>query len=118
MSGFSNFAISFSIIRILAGGITSLHLGVSAVGGGDRVATGAVFCLVVGLGIAQIASAFPTTGGLHHRASILGGKGWGWAVAWLNLGGVVPVTAVTLVLLVAAWWLGVRRHFAGPPALR
>src|SRR6266568_4318982 len=33
MSGFSNFAISFSIICILAGGITSLQLGLSAVGG-------------------------------------------------------------------------------------
>ncbi|HWO09515.1 MAG TPA: hypothetical protein VNN80_08545, partial [Polyangiaceae bacterium] len=33
MGAFSNFAISFSIICILAGGITSLQLGLSAVGG-------------------------------------------------------------------------------------
>ena len=33
MSGFSNFAISFSIICILAGGITSFQAGLSSAGG-------------------------------------------------------------------------------------
>jgi hypothetical protein len=33
MSAFSNFAISLSIICILAGGITSFHLGLCSVGG-------------------------------------------------------------------------------------
>ena len=45
MSGFSNFAISFSIICILAGGITSLQLGTSAVGG---AAAGIVWPIGVG----------------------------------------------------------------------
>src|SRR6266567_2209147 len=61
MSGFSNFAISFSIICILAGGITSLQLGLSAVGGAAaRVVwpAGVAFCFVVALCMAQIASAF------------------------------------------------------------
>src|SRR5882757_6146394 len=78
MSGFSNFAISFSIICILAGGITSLQLGVSAVGGaaaGIVWPVGVGFCFLVTLGMAQIASAFPTAGGLYHWSSILGGKG-------------------------------------------
>ncbi len=100
MSGFSNFAISFSIICILAGGITSLQLGVSAVGGaaaGIVWPVGVAFSLVVALGMAQIASAFPTAGGLYHWSSILGGKGWGWATAWLNLGGLVLVTAAVNV---------------------
>ena len=90
MSGFSNFAISFSIICILAGGITSLQLGISAVGGaaaGIVWPVGVVFSLFVALCMAQIASAFPTAGGLYHWSSILGGKGWGWAAAWFNLGG-------------------------------
>ncbi len=33
MSGFSNFAISLSIICILAGGITSFHVGLGSAGG-------------------------------------------------------------------------------------
>src|SRR3954452_10774233 len=100
MNGFSNFAISFSIICILAGGITSLQLGVSAVGGaaaGIVWPVGVGFSLVVALCMAQVASAFPTAGGLYHWSSILGGKGWGWATAWFNLAGLVFVTAAVNV---------------------
>src|SRR5712671_3389672 len=100
MSGFSNFAISFSIICILAGGITSLQLGLSAVGGaaaGIVWPVGVGFCLIVALCMAQIASAFPTAGGLYHWSSILGGKGWGWAAAWFNLSGLIFVTAAVNV---------------------
>jgi amino acid transporter len=96
MSGFSNFAISFSIICILAGGITSFPLGLSAVGGaaaGIVWPVGVGFCFLVALCMAQIGSAFPTAGGLYHWSSILGGKGWGWATAWFNLAGLVFVTA-------------------------
>src|SRR5438270_6422338 len=96
MSGFSNFAISFSIICILAGGITSLQLGISAVGGaaaGIIWPVGVGFALLVTLCMAQIASAFPTAGGLYHWSSLLGGKGWGWATAWFNLAGLIFVTA-------------------------
>jgi amino acid transporter len=100
MSAFSNFAISFSTICILAGGITSLQLGVSAVGGaaaGLVWPIGVAFSLIVALSMAQIASAFPTAGGLYHWSAILGGKGWGWATAWFNLGGLVFVTAAVNV---------------------
>src|SRR5438477_7503905 len=100
MSGFSNFAISFSIICIIAGGITSLQLGISAVGGaaaGVVWPAGVGFCFLVALCMAQIASAFPTAGGLYHWSSILGGKGWGWAAAWFNLAGLVFVAAAVNV---------------------
>ncbi|MCC6556353.1 MAG: amino acid permease [Polyangiaceae bacterium] len=96
MSGFSNFAISFSIICILAGGITSFHLALSATGGGGvgvGWAVGTLLTLVVAACMAQIASAYPTAGGLYHWASILGGRGWGWGAAWLNLAGLVFVVA-------------------------
>src|SRR5215468_164292 len=74
MSGFSNFAISFSIICIIAGGITSLQLGISAVGGaaaGVVWPVGVLFSLIVALCMAHIASAFPTAGGLYHWSSLL-----------------------------------------------
>jgi amino acid transporter len=96
MSGFSNFAISMSIICILSGGITSFHLGYCSVGGAS-IGLGwplvALFSLAVAATMGQVASAFPTAGGLYHWASILGGKGWGWATAWFNLGGLVTVLA-------------------------
>ncbi len=112
MSGFSNFAISFSIICILAGGITSLQLGLSAVGGaaaGFIWPLGMLFSLVVACCMAQVASAFPTAGALYHWSSILGGRGWGWATAWFNLLGLLFVTAAVNV---GAYGLFV--NFVGP----
>ena len=94
MSSFSNFAVSFSIICILSGGINSLGQGISGVGGaaiGIGWPIGCLISLLFAVGMAQIASAYPTAGGLYHWGSILGGRGWGWATAWLNLIGLVTV---------------------------
>src|SRR5438132_2073161 len=96
MSGFSNFAISLSIICILAGGITSFHVGLCSVGGaaiGLGWPLACLFSLCVAATMGQVASAFPTAGGLYHWASILGGRGWGWATAWFNLAGLITVLA-------------------------
>ncbi|MBM4005601.1 MAG: amino acid permease [Planctomycetes bacterium] len=96
LGSFSNLAISLSIICILAGGITSFHLGFCAAGGAS-IGLGwplvCAFSTVVALSMGQIASAFPTAGGLYHWASILGGRGWGWGTAWFNLIGLVTVLA-------------------------
>src|SRR5213593_4065401 len=96
MDGFSNYAISLSIICILAGGITSFQVGFCSVGGAS-IGLGwplvCAFSLVVALTMGQVASAFPTAGGLYHWASILGGKGWGWVTAWFNLVGLITVVA-------------------------
>ena len=94
MSGFSNFAISLSIICILAGGITSFHVGLCSAGGaviGIGWPLVSLFSMAVAATMAQIASAFPTAGGLYHWGSILGGRAWGWATAWFNLAGLVTV---------------------------
>ncbi len=94
MKGFSNFAISFSIICILSGGINSLGQAIGGAGGasiGIGWPLGCLVSLIFALGMAQIASAYPTAGGLYHWSSILGGRGWGWATAWLNLLGLVTV---------------------------
>ena len=96
MSGFSNFALSFSIICILAGGITTFQAALSA-GGGASIGigwpVGAVFSLIVAAAMAQISSSYPTSGGLYHWGSILGGKGYGWTTAWFNLLGLIFVVA-------------------------
>ena len=41
------------------------------------------YCLIVALCLAQVASAFPTAGGLYHWSALLGGRGWGWACAMI-----------------------------------
>ncbi len=96
MTGFSNFAISLSIICILAGGITSFHVGLCSAGGAS-IGLGwplvCLFSLCVAATMAQVASAFPTAGGLYHWGSILGGRACGWITAWFNLAGLITVLA-------------------------
>jgi len=96
MGGFSNFAISFSIICILAGGISAFPLALGGAGGasiGIGWLVGATFATIVALAMAQISSSYPTAGGLYHWGSILGGKGYGWCTAWFNLLGLIFVVA-------------------------
>jgi amino acid transporter len=96
LGGFSNFALSLSIICILAGGVTSFHLGLCSVGGAS-IGLGwplvGLFALAVAATMGQLASTFPTAGGLYHWAAILGGRGWGWTTAWFNLAGLITVLA-------------------------
>jgi len=99
MGSFSNFAVSFSIISILTGGITTYYLGMDA--GGPFVITIGWFIvgaltLCVGLGMAEITSAYPTAGGLYYWSAQLAKKNkaaWSWACGWFNLVGQVAVTA-------------------------
>ncbi|SHF12972.1 Amino acid transporter [Kaistia soli DSM 19436] len=94
MSRFSNFAISFSIICILSGGINSLAQATSGAGGAAIGIGWPLGCLISGvfaLAMAQISSAYPTAGGLYHWGSILGNRFTGWLTAWFNLLGLVTV---------------------------
>lgn len=94
MSRFSNFAISFSIICILSGGINSFAQATSSIGGAGAGIGWIVGCCIsafFALAMAQIASAYPTAGGLYHWASILGNRFTGWLTAWLNLLGLITV---------------------------
>ncbi len=96
MGGFSNFAISFSIICILACGISAFPLALGGAGGasiGIGWLVGGSFAAIVALAMAQISSSYPTAGGLYHWGSILGGKGFGWTTAWFNLLGLIFVVA-------------------------
>jgi amino acid transporter len=100
MSGFSNYAVSLSIICILAGGITSFHQGLCSVGGasiGLGWPAASLLALAFAATMGQVASAFPTAGGLYHWASILGDRGWGWVTAWFNLAGLITVLAAVNV---------------------
>jgi amino acid transporter len=95
-SGFSNFAISFSIISILAGCFTSFGLGWNN-GGPLAIAFGwpiiSCFILIIGLCMSELVSAFPTSGGIYWWASKLGGPKAGYYTGWLNLIGLLAIVA-------------------------
>jgi amino acid transporter len=95
-SGFSNFAISFSIISILAGCFTSFGLGWNN-GGPAAIAWGwpivAAFILVIGVCLSELVSAYPTSGGIYWWASKLGGAKAGYYTGWLNLIGLIAIVA-------------------------
>jgi amino acid transporter len=95
-SGFSNFAISFSIISILAGCFTTF--GQAWMNGGPVAITWgwpliAGFILIIGFCISELVSAFPTAGGIYWWAAKLGKPVHGWFTGWLNLIGLIAVTA-------------------------
>jgi amino acid transporter len=96
MRAFQNFAISFTIISILAGCLTSYYIafqygGPIAVTWGWLIVGG--FCIIVSLALAEIASTYPTAGGLYYWSSKLGSAAWGWFTGWFNLVGQIAVTA-------------------------
>jgi len=95
-SGFSNFAISFSIISILAGCFTTFGQAWNN-GGPIAISIGwpivAAFILVIGLTMSELVSAFPTSGGIYWWASKLGGAKAGYYTGWLNLIGLLAVDA-------------------------
>src|SRR5438552_4464709 len=95
-SGFTNFAISFTIISVLAGCFTNFSFAWTA-GGPAAVAWGwpilCGFVLLVALSMAELTSAFPTAGGPYWWAAKLGGKGWSWFTGWFNMVGLVGIVA-------------------------
>lgn len=95
-SGFSNFAISFSIISILAGCFTTFGQAWNN-GGPIAISIGwpliSVFILIIGLTMSELVSAYPTSGGIYWWASALGGPRAGYYTGWLNLIGLWAVIA-------------------------
>jgi amino acid transporter len=96
MGGFSNFAISFSIISILTGAVILYDYGL-AWAGTAAVMIGwpliTVFVLAIAASMAELASAYPTAGGLYYWASKMKNKNWCWWTAWLNLIGQFAIVA-------------------------
>ena len=99
MSGFSNFAVSFTIISILSGCLTLYGFGM-ATGGPAVIVWGWLFVgimtLFVGLAMAEVCSSYPTAGGLYYWSAKLApshGPAWSWFTGWFNFLGQVAVTA-------------------------
>ena len=95
-SAFTNFAISFTIISVLAGCFTSfgfawLNGGPIAVSLGWPLLCLLIFC--VAFSMAELTSAYPTAGGPYWWAHDLGGKGWSWMTGWFNIVGLLGIVA-------------------------
>ena len=114
MGVFRNFAISFTIISILAGCLTSYFLAyqwggpVSVVWGWLIVGT---FTTFVALSMGEVASTYPTAGGLYYWSSKLGSPAWGWFTGWFNLIGLIGIIgavgyglATFATALFNLWW--------------
>src|SRR4051794_15482259 len=95
-SGFSNFAISFSIISILAGCFTAYAFGWNN-GGPITIAIGwpvvSVIILIIGLSLAELVAKYPTSGGIYWFAGKLGGPVWAWFTGWVNIIGLIAGVA-------------------------
>src|SRR5512147_2180413 len=99
MSGFSNFAVSFTIISILSGCLTLYGFGMKT-GGPAAMTIGwplvGLLVVVVGLAMAEVCSSYPTAGGLYYWSAKLAKSNpaaWSWFTGWFNLLGQVAVTA-------------------------
>jgi amino acid transporter len=95
-SSFTNFAISFTIISVLAGTFTTFGQAWNA-GGPIAASIGwpviCAFVLLVAVSMSELTSAFPTAGGPYWWAHRLGGAGWSWFTGWFNIVGLVGIVA-------------------------
>ncbi|WP_459020483.1 amino acid permease [Streptomyces sp. SD35] len=98
---FDNFAISFTIINIISGIFSGFGFGLNA-GGPSVLVFGwigvSVMVLFVGASMAEVASAYPTSGALYFSAGKLAKRhkgAWSWYTGWLNFVGQVGGTAAT-----------------------
>src|SRR3954468_13707626 len=95
-SSFTNFAISFTIISVLAGTFTTFGQAWNA-GGPLAISIGwpliCALVLLVAVSMAELTSAFPTAGGPYWWAAKLGGPGWSWFTGWFNIVGLIGIVA-------------------------
>ena len=95
-SGFANFAISFTIISVLAGCFTTYGQAWNN-GGPVAISWGwpliSIPILIIGFCMSELVSKYPTAGGIYWWAAKLGGPVWGWFTGWFNLIGLVGVVA-------------------------
>ncbi|KAK4608524.1 hypothetical protein RGQ29_002083 [Quercus rubra] len=99
LSAIANFSVTFSVVSVLTGLTTMYNTGLTY-GGPLTMVYGwpivGVLTLIVGLSMAEICSAFPTSGGLYFWSAKLSGSDWGpfasWITGWFNIVGQWAVT--------------------------
>ena len=127
MEPFSNFAISFTIISVLAGCFTTYGQAFNN-GGPIAISWGwPIICaliLTVAFSMSELCSAYPTAGGPYWWAAKLGGPGWSWFTGWFNVIGLIAVVASVdyacatfAANLFSLWDLNILVNFTGTPEL-
>jgi amino acid transporter len=95
-SGFQNFAISFTIISVLAGCFTTYYQAWNN-GGPVAISWGwpiiSIFILIIAFCMAELVSAMPTAGGIYYWSAKLGSPAWAWFTGWFNLLGLIAILA-------------------------
>ncbi|XP_012460105.1 amino-acid permease BAT1 isoform X1 [Gossypium raimondii] len=99
LSAIANFSVTFSIISVITGLTTMYSTGLTF-GGPVTMVYGwpivGVLTMIVGLAMAEICSAYPTSGGLYFWSARLCGNEWGpmvsWFTGWFNIVGQWAVT--------------------------
>src|SRR5258706_6426108 len=117
MGGFSNLASSFSVISILTGAVLLFGYGLKFAGPIMNTAGWPIVslvALVVAASRAELASLYPTAGGLYFWAFRLGGRGPAFTTAWLNMVGQVTITA-GIDIAAAIYLIGTATRLLGLP---
>ncbi|KAJ4709860.1 amino-acid permease BAT1-like [Melia azedarach] len=99
LSAIANFSVTFSIVSVLTG-LTTMYNNGLTYGGPMTMIWGwpiiGLLTLIVGLSMAEICSAYPTSGGLYFWSAKLCGNDWGplasWFTGWFNIVGQWAVT--------------------------
>jgi amino acid transporter len=100
----SNFALSFSIISVLTGITTLYNTGLNY-GGPVSMQYGwflaSAFTMLVALSMAEICSAFPTSGGLYYWSAKLAGSKWApfasWITGWYSTNSTLSLSAPNIL---------------------
>ncbi|KAH1040078.1 hypothetical protein J1N35_041821 [Gossypium stocksii] len=83
----ANFSVTFSIISVITG-LTTMYSNGLTFGGPVTMVYGwpivGVLTMIVGLAMAEICSAYPTSGGLYFWSARLCGNEWGPMVSWFT----------------------------------
>ncbi|CAM8886040.1 unnamed protein product [Rhodiola kirilowii] len=87
LSLIANFSVTFTIVSVITGLTTLYNTGLTY-GGPVTMVWGwpivGLFTMVVGSSMAEICSAYPTSGGLYFWSAKLCGNRWGPLASWLT----------------------------------
>ncbi|KAI9649181.1 GABA/polyamine transporter [Ciborinia camelliae] len=110
----TTFCVSFAVLGLLPSFASTLYYGMGYAGTGGMVWGWLVswfFIQCVAMGMAELCSSMPTSGGLYYAAAVLAPPGWGplaaWVTGWSNwmvqiTGGASVDYALSAMILAAA----------------
>ncbi|KAG9231578.1 amino acid permease-domain-containing protein [Amylocarpus encephaloides] len=83
----TTFCVSFAVLGLLPSFASTLYYGMGYAGTGGMVwgwIISWIFIQCVAMGMAELCSSMPTSGGLYYAAAVLAPPGWGPFAAWIT----------------------------------